>query len=494
MGSLTELFDNILSAMGHYDVSNRDPLIFFALFFGITALGLSLSKLFVKRREPNQGKITKLNDKVDELSLRVDDFAGRLSTAGTNFERIINDVRQRMRYLEERLENMENRPIESPDFELYGGENLEDRLNFLQEAVEKMLGSFTAEDGLQLALEGQEPEDLDFDENEEEEGAEALPPLSYAAGLSKSRDVIAKKLRQVLKAKDPGDEDGLIEPIKEVLLDAEFGPSAVDSLMASLCDGDLKLNDMTLDDVRSGLAKSAAKLVAQDVDKIEIAPKQVNELPKVVLIVGSDYEQKVQAIKRLATHFAEQGAKVMVGACDSYSSESRSELTKWSKESGILVLSGPDKVKSTTIAYKALHRAQDDQADILLVDTPSGHEKKSTIHDEIKNVINMISREQPDAPHETLLIFKASSYEQTLEPIRELNANLDLSGICVTRIEKCATAANLVAVSRELDVPIRYVSIGDEQRGFKAFSPIEFSAALFTGRIEDSDESEAAAA
>lgn len=493
MGSLTELFDNILSAMGHYDVSNRDPLIFFALFFSIVSIGLSFSKLFVKRRVPNEGKMTKLNDKVDELSLRVDDFAGRLSTAGTNFERIINETRQRIRYIEERLESMESRPIESPDFELYGGENLEDRLNFLQDAVEKMLGSFTAEDGLQLSLEGEEPDDLDFEEHEEEE-AEQLPPLTFAAGLSKSREAIAQSLRSALKEKDPGDEESLVSPIKNALLAAEFGPSACEAIMSNLCEGELKLNDMTLDDVRDRLAKSAALLVAQDQDSIEISPAQVNELPKVVMIVGNDCKQKVAAIRSLAARFAEQGAKVMVGACDSYSSDSRSELTAWSKESGILVLSGPDKVKSTTIAYKALHRAQDDQADVLLVDAPSGHEKKSSIADEIKKVMNMISREQPGAPHETLLVFKAAGYDETLEPIRELNSSLELSGLCAMRVDECTTAANLVAVTRELDVPIRYIGIGEDQRGFKSFAPAEFTLALFSNRGLDSTESAAAAA
>lgn len=491
MGSLTELFDNILGAMGHYDVSNRDPLIFLALFFAITALGLGLSKIFVKRNVPHSGKISKLTERVDELSLRVDDFAGRLNTAGTNFERIINDVRQRMRAIEERLERVEEGPISSPDFELYGGENIEDRLNFLQEAVEKMLGSFTHEDNLQLSLEGEEPDDLDFDA-QEEEAVEDVPPLSYAAGLTKSRDFLSGKLRATLKAKDPDDAESLVEPLKEALLQSEFGASSAEALLEHARKASVQLNDMTVDDLRACLAACTAKLIEPKNGAVEIAPTKVKDLPKVVLIVGVNPDDKIAAVKRLATHFAEQGARVMVGACDSYSSSSRSELSAWGKESGIPVLSGPDKVKSTTIAYKALHRAQDDQADVLIVDTPSGHEKKTSVADEITKVITMISREQPEAPHEMIAVFRAAGYAEAIGAVRDLDASLNLTGLCAMGVEGCETAAQLVNISRELDLDIRYVSIADEQRGFKVFEPCEFAQALFTARNPESAQAAAA--
>jgi fused signal recognition particle receptor len=220
-------------------------------------------------------------------------------------------------------------------------------------------------------------------------------------------------------------------------------------------------------------------------DPTEIQPTKPS--PYVILFVGVNGVGKTTTIGKLAKQFNEQGKKVLLGACDTFRAAAREQLSLWADRSSTELHSKEDGAKPSTVAYEAVHRAKTENFDLLLVDTAGRLHTRVNLMNELKSVVDIIGRECPGAPHETILVVDATTGQNALQQAREFHSKANLTGIVVTKLDGTSKGGIVAAIRSELGIPIRYVGLGEGVTDLKPFSREEFVSNLLSSPMSSTD-------
>lgn len=481
----TALFEGIMRVLGASNVEGRDPILFFLLLLTIVAIVIALSALRASARRKNSGgDIARLRDKLDELALMVDDVSGRSHNSRIRIDK-------RTLYLEEKIKTLEK--LEKTVAELSrtaqtqldsATSYLDDRVNALESEVEDIRerGVKVAEDqseGLEMAT--PEPEMPPSLLLQLEESAPAVidEDVSLQSALRTARVSFLSKINSLLSQQEDLGEAVFYRGLQDLLASEGFGNAASSSLLWKV--KDLLQNTSDTDGPKSlhaALEQSVRELL-ETKGSLEIVPQQVAGQPKVVLIVGAPDSAKTSVCGHLSARFRAQGAKVLATSADSGRFNSGIRIETWSERYGVDVLSEPSTIKPKTIAYKALHRAQDEGYDVVLIDTIGSFLSDGASNEELFDVISMIAREQPSAPHEIILSVDAAIGQSVIEQRMQFEEKFKISGVAVSKLDRSKSVGNLVGIKAALGVPVRYVSYGEGGGGFDVFNSSEFIYSIF---------------
>ncbi len=234
-----------------------------------------------------------------------------------------------------------------------------------------------------------------------------------------------------------------------------------------------------LREVLSGIL-TANKPVEIDLDRKSDAP------PLVILVVGVNGVGKTTTIAKLSQQFKARGARVLLGACDTFRAAATEQLQIWANRVGVELVSGNENEKPRTVAYRAVHQARNEHYDVLIIDTAGRLHTRTNLMHELGSIVEIINREQPGAPDEVLLVVDAATGQNALQQAREFNELVHLTGIVVTKLDGTQKGGIVVAIKDELGIPIRYIGVGEGIEDLRPFSATEFIDALL---LEDeSDE------
>jgi len=316
--------------------------------------------------------------------------------------------------------------------------------------------------------------------------SEEFPKLSE--GLSKSRLAIWKKLQSLVQKKESKKDDFFLS-FEELLIESDIGVSTSTKLVKELSE-EFKENTerkFSLSTFKDAL-KDRITSILEYPEEPEIEPEKVEGNAKVVMVVGVNGAGKTTTIGKLAFQFRAQGANVLIAACDTFRAAATGQLEVWCDRAGALIEKGADGEKPSTVAYRAIQRAKDENIDIVLIDTAGRLHNKINLMNELSSITNVISKLSPGSPHETLLVLDGSTGQNALSQAREFNSATSLTGLVITKLDGTQKGGIVIAIKDELNIPVRYLGVGEGVGDLRPFDSREFSEALFGSFDLSSDE------
>jgi fused signal recognition particle receptor len=292
-------------------------------------------------------------------------------------------------------------------------------------------------------------------------------------GLAATREGFVAKLTALFRGKKEIDPL-LLEQIEEVMLASDVGPKTTSVILGRLRESVEQNRLRDSDAVWSALRSEATRILSIGGGALRISTK-----PTVVLMVGVNGVGKTTTIGKLATRYIGVGRKVVLAAGDTFRAAAVQQLEVWGKRVGAGVIRGKEAADPGAVAFDATTLARESGADLLLVDTAGRLHTKVPLMDEIKKVRKTISKAMEGAPHETLLVLDATTGQNALAQAAMFKDALDLTGIVLTKLDGTAKGGIVLGICDELNVPVRYIGLGERAEDLREFDAEDFVEALF---------------
>lgn len=297
-------------------------------------------------------------------------------------------------------------------------------------------------------------------------------------GLSKTRSEIWGRVGSIISGKKI--DDDVIEELEEVLFTSDLSPVLVDELLESLKDIP-EVNENTdylshIKDFMKSKMNSAQEKV--NAELYDFDPSAEYRGPKVIMIVGVNGAGKTTTIGKLATKLKRQGAKVVVGACDTFRAAAVEQLEVWCNRAEVEIVKAGEGADPSGVAFDTVAKAKELKADYCIVDTAGRLHTKSNLMDELTKTKKVMSKVIPEAPHETLLVVDAITGQNALRQAEEFNKALELSGLIFTKCDGSSKAGSAVGIVQTLNVPITYIGVGEDVEDLNIFDLDNFLDAL----------------
>ena len=201
----------------------------------------------------------------------------------------------------------------------------------------------------------------------------------------------------------------------------------------------------------------------------------------VILVVGVNGVGKTTSVGKLACLLKAQGKKVLMGACDTFRAAAEEQLSVWAERAGVDIISGAEGSDPSAVLYDALAAAKARKADVLICDTAGRLHNKKNLMEELKKMHRVIEREFPEAHRENILVLDATTGQNAMAQAREFSEACELSGIILTKMDGTAKGGIAVAITHELEVPVKYIGVGEKLEDFRKFDPDAYVDSLFEG-------------
>ncbi len=286
-------------------------------------------------------------------------------------------------------------------------------------------------------------------------------------GLKKAKDQISGQIKNIFSGGGKiAPED--LDSIEEILLSADLGPSTVIPLIDHLRDNSPK--GIEYNELLSYLEKEIESLFQQDRKSLI----QNSAGPTVIMMVGVNGTGKTTTVAKLAQYYKQQGKSVMLASCDTFRAAATDQLQVWADRLGIEAIQQGAGADPAAVAFDALKAALSRGTDVLICDTAGRLHNKSNLMEELKKISRVLGKELEGAPHETLLVLDAVTGQNGFIQAEQFHKELNLSGVIVSKLDGTAKAGVVVSIEKDLQIPVKFVGVGESIDDFALFSPKEF--------------------
>jgi fused signal recognition particle receptor len=293
-------------------------------------------------------------------------------------------------------------------------------------------------------------------------------------GLARTRSSLVGRMDALLGSHASLDSE-FLEELEEILITADFGMKATQELVQAL-NGRLK----EIDQSQPGqLHKVLGEEIRARLKTGEPDWPTPESGPLVIMVVGVNGVGKTTTIGKLAKQFADQGKKVVLGAGDTFRAAAAEQLEIWGERAGAEVIRHAEGSDPAAVAFDSAKAAVARKADVLILDTAGRLHTKVNLMEELKKVRRVVDREIAGAPHETLLVLDATTGQNALIQARMFQEAVEVSCIALTKLDGTAKGGIVVAISSQLDLPVRLIGVGEGVADLRPFDADEFVAALF---------------
>jgi fused signal recognition particle receptor len=294
-------------------------------------------------------------------------------------------------------------------------------------------------------------------------------------GLTKSRETWVQKIGTIFQNRC-WDEASLDE-MEESLISADVGTKATRKLMDTLR---RQAPGADEDAAQEMPARLQAALVEMLQGSNPVPRKEpLSAHPWVVLFLGVNGVGKTTTIGKLAAQYRSAGKKVLLVAGDTFRAAAIEQLDIWGQRVGVDVIKHRPGADPSAVVFDGMQAARSRGMDVLLIDTAGRLHTKAHLIEELKKIRRVINREQPDAPHETLLVLDATTGQNGLQQARVFKEATDINGIVLTKLDGTAKGGVIVSIQEELGVPVKYIGVGEDVEDLQPFDPARFVEALF---------------
>ncbi|MCP4592331.1 MAG: signal recognition particle-docking protein FtsY [bacterium] len=301
----------------------------------------------------------------------------------------------------------------------------------------------------------------------------------FKKGLSKTRSRIASGFRAVLPFGRKID-DAVLEDLETTMLAADFGPATVADLIGVVRSAWKKGKISETQEILECLREHVIAKWPEDDRRIRFT----DQGPTVVLIAGINGSGKTTSVAKLAYHFSKQGKKVILGACDTYRAAAVEQLTEWSRRIDVQIVKHKQDADPGAVAYDACDAAVARGADILLVDTAGRLHTQNHLMRELGKIQKVVSRKIEGAPHEVLLVLDATIGQNAIMQAKMFSEHVKVTGLVLAKLDGSAKGGAVIGIRDQLNVPVKFVGLGETPEDLEPFDPVQFAEALFSTETE----------
>jgi fused signal recognition particle receptor len=297
------------------------------------------------------------------------------------------------------------------------------------------------------------------------------------AGLEKTRKNFTEKIEQLVVGYATIDDE-FLDDLEAVLLSADVGVKTTAKLMVDIKKGIKSKEINSPEDLKPFLQNKISAMLTEDNSEIKLAVTP----PTVIVVVGVNGVGKTTTIGKLGQYYREQGYKVMLAAADTFRAAAIDQLEIWGTRTGAEIIKHKEGSDPAAVAFDAVQSAKTKKADIVIIDTAGRLHTKSNLMEELKKIGRVTSREIPDAPHETLLVLDATTGQNAINQAKLFGEAIPLTGIVLTKLDGTAKGGVVISIKSELNVPVKWIGVGEAANDLRPFVPQEFAEALFSDK------------
>ncbi len=292
------------------------------------------------------------------------------------------------------------------------------------------------------------------------------------SGLKKTKDALTSKLDGLFSSYDKIDDD-FYDELMDVLITADLGVGTSDYVTERLRADVKTMKLKTGTEAREQLMRILAETVG-DGGELNISTS-----PSVILVVGVNGVGKTTSIGKIALNLKKNGKKVMLAAADTFRAAAIEQLEVWAQRDGVALVKQSEGADPAAVVYDAISAAKKQGVDVLIVDTAGRLHNKKNLIDELAKINRVIERELSGCSKETLLVLDAVTGQNALLQAKEFAKVADVTGIVLTKLDGTAKGGIVLAIKRELGIPVKYIGVGEGAEDLQPFNGQEFVRAMF---------------
>lgn len=294
-------------------------------------------------------------------------------------------------------------------------------------------------------------------------------------GLSKTHQAVVRRLDEATLGKREINEE-ILDEFEEILISSDLGINTVMNLMDEIRFRVKRKELENPDKLKDVLKENILQILQKHDKKLDI---KIDNKPFIILTVGVNGTGKTTTIAKLANKFKTEGHSVMLAAADTFRAAAIDQLEIWGDRTGCKVIKHKPGADPSAVAFDAIKSAKANDIDVLIIDTAGRLHTKAPLMDELKKIYKVIKKEHPEAPHETLIVLDATTGQNAVSQCKIFKETVDITGIALTKLDGTAKGGVIVAVSEIVDIPVRYIGIGEQMDDLREFNAEDFVNAMF---------------
>ena len=292
------------------------------------------------------------------------------------------------------------------------------------------------------------------------------------AGLKKTKNAIFGQIDNVLKAFVKVDEE-LLEELEELLITSDVGVNAteeiIERLRAQIKDGRLKEKDQVI---------GALKEILTDMIG-EGGELELSTTPSIILVIGVNGAGKTTSIGKISNRLIKKGKRVVVAAADTFRAAAIDQLGVWCERSGAEIVKQNEGSDPAAVVYDAISYAKKRKADVLIIDTAGRLHNKTNLMNELAKINRVIDKECPGAARENLLVLDATTGQNAILQAKEFRQAANITGLVLNKLDGTAKGGIVISIKNELNIPVKFIGVGEKIDDMQEFKADEFVEALF---------------
>ena len=291
-------------------------------------------------------------------------------------------------------------------------------------------------------------------------------------GLQKTKNALFKPFSSLFKSFRLIDED-LMEELEEILVCADVGAVTTDEILTKLR-AEIKENKIkNSEDVKASLKAIMREMLGEG-GEINFGSGMT-----VILVIGVNGVGKTTSIGKISYSLRKQKKKVVVAAADTFRAAAIDQLNVWTDRAGVDLIKHTEGSDPAAVVFDAINAAKKRNADVLIIDTAGRLHNKKNLMNELAKIDRVISRELPDATRDTLLVLDSTTGQNAVNQAKEFKSAADITGIVLTKLDGTAKGGIVFSIKNELDIPVKFIGVGEQIDDMEKFNADEFIDALF---------------
>lgn len=292
-------------------------------------------------------------------------------------------------------------------------------------------------------------------------------------GLTKTRDSLIRGIDSIFSGFSEIDDD-FYEELEEILIMGDLGIKTTSTIIENLKNRVKEDKIKEVSECKQILIDSIKEQM-----KVDDNAYAFEDRKSVVLMIGVNGVGKTTTVGKLAGQLKESGKKVMVAAADTFRAAAIEQLTEWADRANVDIIAGQENSDPAAVVYDAVNAAKSRNVDCLICDTAGRLHNKKNLMEELRKIRRIIDKEYPEAYVETLIVLDGTTGQNALVQAQQFNEVADITGIVLTKLDGTAKGGIAIAIQSEMDVPVKYIGIGEKIDDLQKFDPEEFVNALF---------------
>lgn len=301
-------------------------------------------------------------------------------------------------------------------------------------------------------------------------------------GLEKSRSGLLSKMSKALVGKDKVDDE-VLDELEEILISSDVGVKTTLEIIKRIETRVARDKYVSTAELQHILKEEIIALLMENrPDKPAEFDADFPSKPHVILVVGVNGVGKTTTIGKLAHLYKNAGKSVILGAADTFRAAAVSQLNIWSERAGVPIIGQGQGADPAAVAYDTVAAAKSRNADVVIVDTAGRLHNKTALMNELGKIKRVMGKVVESAPHEVILVLDASTGQNAMQQARAFMNVVDITGLALTKLDGTAKGGIVIGISSELNVPVKYIGVGEQIDDLQIFDREAFVTALFGGK------------